>query len=742
MGKSLVIVESKAKASTINKFLGRAFTVKASVGHVRDLPKKGLSIDVDNDFEPTYATIRGKGKVLKELKDAAKKADLVYLASDFDREGEAIAWHITQALKLSEGSFKRVVFNEITKRAILEAMEHPGDIDMRKVDAQQARRVLDRLVGYKVSPVLWKTVYYGLSAGRVQSVALRLICEREDEIDAFVPEEFWTVDAIFATAGGDEIEARLESIDGKKAKIAEGERARAIVAALENETFAVSALQKRERKVNPLPPFITSTLQRDAANRLRFTSKRTMVVAQQLYEGLPIDGENVGLITYMRTDSTRMATEAIEEARKHIASSFGKEYLPSKPRRYRAKKGAQDAHEAIRPTSVERTPESVKPHLTSDQYRLYQLVWRRFVATQMAQAVYENTNVTIEAAGHAFKASGSVVRFPGWTAAYAAVWKKDVKELPALQEGEVLDLKSIKPNQRFTKPSARYSEATLIKELEAKGIGRPSTYATIIDTLKKRKYVALEKRQFAPTDLGHTVWNLLKHGFPHIFDVEFTAQMETELDKIESGEDEWVTVVRDFYEPFSERLTEVEGRIAELKQELIKETDKRCEKCGSVMVEKWGRNGRFLACSSYPDCKFTKPLDDEDMEQFDVKCDKCGKPMVVKHGRYGKFLGCSGYPDCKGTAPLPTGVSCPQESCDGVLVQRRTKRGRTFYGCTAYPKCEYAIWDKPVPVNCPSCQAGFMVEKGKKGEKILVCLECGERMSPDEARGAPGDDEV
>ncbi len=741
MGKSLVVVESKAKASTINKFLGRAYTVKASIGHVRDLPKKGLSIDVDNDFAPTYATIRGKSKVLKELKDAAKKADMVYLASDFDREGEAIAWHIAEMLKLPEGKFRRVVFNEITKKAILDAMNHPLDIDMHKVDAQQARRVLDRLVGYKVSPVLWKTIYYGLSAGRVQSVALRLICEREDEIDAFIAEEFWTVDAVFANAAGDEIEARLDKVDGKKSHIGDGETARAIVEKLRDEVFRVSALQKKERRVDPLPPFITSTLQRDAANRLRFSSKRTMVVAQQLYEGLSVSGENVGLITYMRTDSTRMATEAIEEARGHIRSAFGQQYLPDKPRRYRARKGAQDAHEAIRPTSVERTPESMKPFLTTDQFRLYELIWRRFVATQMERAVYENTTATIEARGHEFKATGSVVRFPGWTAVYSASWK-NVKELPTLEEEEELELRSLTPNQRFTKPPARYSEATLIKELEAKGIGRPSTYATIIDTLKKRKYVAIERRQFVPSDLGRTVWNLLKHGFPHVFDVEFTAQMETELDKVESGEDDWVSVVRDFYGPFSRRLDEVEGRIAELKQELIKETDKRCEKCGSVMVEKWGRNGRFLACSSYPDCKFTMPLDDEAKEEFDVKCELCGKPMVVKHGRFGKFLGCSGYPDCKGTSPLPTGVGCPQENCDGVLVQRRTKRGRTFYGCSAYPKCEYAIWDKPIPVNCPSCQAGFMVEKGNKSEKVLVCLECGERMSAEEARGTPGDDEV
>jgi len=498
MGKSLVIVESKAKAKTINKILGRGFTVKASIGHVRDLPKK-LGIDTENGFKPTYVTIRGKGKVLKELREAAGSADMVYLASDFDREGEAIAWHIAELLKLPADRMRRVVFNEITKRAILSAMEHPGEIDMNKVDAQQARRVLDRLVGYEVSPVLWKTIYYGLSAGRVQSVALRLICEREAEIEAFVAEEYWTIDAIFITAGGDEVEGRLERIDGKKVRITEGEQAHGIVKRLAGKDFRVASLKQRTRKVNPFPPFITSTLQRAAANKLRFTSKRTMTVAQQLYEGLSIGGENVGLITYMRTDSTRMAGEAVAEAMDHIASAFGKQFRAEKPRHYRSKKGAQDAHEAIRPTSVARTPESLKSHLTTDQFRLYQLIWRRFLATQMAQAVYENTTLMIEADGHGFKATGSVVAFPGWTAAYSAV-RTDINELPALQEGEAMDARSIDANQRFTKPPARYSEATLIKELESNGIGRPSTYATIVDTLKKRKYASgISSSRSSPT---------------------------------------------------------------------------------------------------------------------------------------------------------------------------------------------------------------------------------------------------
>ena len=730
MGKSLVIVESKAKAKTINKILGRGFTVKASIGHVRDLPKK-LGIDTENGFKPTYVTIRGKGKVLKELREAAGKSDMVYLASDFDREGEAIAWHIAELLKLPPEKMRRVVFNEITKGAILSAMEHPGEIDMNKVDAQQARRVLDRLVGYEVSPVLWKTIYYGLSAGRVQSVALRLICEREDEIEAFVPEEYWTIDAVFVTDKGDEIEGRLERIDGKKARIAEAEQAHGIVELLAGKDFHVASLKQRTRKVNPFPPFITSTLQRAAANRLRFTSKKTMMLAQQLYEGLPIDGENAGLISYMRTDSTRMAGEAVGEARDHIVSAFGKEYRAEKPRHYKTKKGAQDAHEAIRPTSVARTPESLKSHLSTDQFRLYQLIWRRFLATQMAPAVYENTTLMIEADGHGFKATGSVVAFPGWTSAYSAV-RTDIKELPALKEGEVLSARSIDANQRFTKPAARYSEATLIKTLESKGIGRPSTYAAIVDTLKKRRYVSIDKRLFAPTELGRTVWSLLGQAFSDIFNVDFTAQMESELDRVESGEDAWADVVEDLYGPLRSRLNDVEGRIADLKQSLIKETELRCEKCGSVMMEKWGRNGRFLACSAYPECKFTRPVEGEEPEEFDVKCEECGAPMVAKHGRFGQFLGCSNYPECKGTMPLPTGVACPQENCDGVLVQRRTKRGRTFYGCTKYPKCSYAIWDKPVPVTCPSCQAGFMVQKSTKSHgKQLVCLECGERTSPE-----------
>lgn len=729
MKRSLVIVESKAKASTIGKFLGRGYSVKASIGHVRDLPKKKLGIEIDEDFRPTYVTIRGKGKILKELREAAKKSDVVYLASDFDREGEAIAWHIKEILKLPEEKARRVVFNEITKRAIRAAIEEPGEIDMNKVDAQQARRVLDRIVGYKVSPVLWRTIYRGLSAGRVQSVALRLICEREAEIEAFEPQEFWTIDAVFATPDGQEFPARLERIGGKKAKIPTGEEARAILAALEGSEYAVSELKQRTRRVNPLPPFITSTLQREAANRLRYTSKKTMSIAQSLYEGLAVGSENVGLITYMRTDSTRVAEEALEEARAHLRATRGDAYVPEKPRRYRAKRGAQDAHEAIRPTSVERTPESLKPHLTPDQFRLYELIWKRFVASQASQAVHQNTTATIEAGEHAFVATGSVVEFAGWTSIYPAFWK-DVKELPPLEKGQKLDPVSVTPNQRFTKPPARYSEATLIKALEAKGIGRPSTYAAIIDTLRRRKYVEIEKRRFHPTELGRVVWDLLGKSFPDIFDVEFTARMESELDRVETGEDDWVTVIREFYEPFSKRLEEVEGRVAELKQSLMKETDKTCEKCGAPMVERWGRNGRFLACSAYPDCKFSMPVEGAEQEDPGIDCDECGAPMVVKHGRFGAFLGCSKYPECKNTMPLPTGVRCPEENCKGLLVKRRTKRGRTFYGCSEYPKCSYAIWDKPVPVTCPSCQAGFMVEKRTKGRgKELVCLECGERVS-------------
>ncbi|MBD3368497.1 MAG: type I DNA topoisomerase [Candidatus Eisenbacteria bacterium] len=730
MGKSLVIVESKAKAKTIGKFLGRGYTVKASVGHVRDLPKKKLAIDVEHDFEPTYVTIRGKGKVLKELKDAAKKADMVYLASDLDREGEAIAWHITEALKLPEKKTRRVVFNEITKRAIREAMEHPGDIDRNKVDAQQARRVLDRLVGYKVSPVLWKTIYYGLSAGRVQSVALRLICEREAAIEAFEPEEFWTIDAVFRNDDGVEFEARLDRIDGKKAKLGNESEAGAVLDTLEGRSFTVSSVEKRRRKVSPLPPFKTSTLQREAANRLRFSSKRTMMHAQSLYEGLPIAGETTGLITYMRTDSTRIANEALDEARTLIGEKYGSDYLPSKPRRFRAAKGAQDAHEAIRPTSIARTPRSIKQYLEPDQYRLYELIWNRFVASQMKSAVYDNTTALIEAERHVFKAKGSVTVFPGWTRVYPALWK-DAKELPDLTEGQDIEAASITPNQRFTKPPPRYSEATLIKELEKKGIGRPSTYATIVDTLKKRRYVTLEKRRFTPTELGRVVWDLLAIGFPDLFDVEFTARMESELDRVEAGKDEWVDVVREFYEPFDARVAEVEEKVGELKQSLIKETEKRCEKCGSVMVEKWGRNGKFLACSAYPECKFTMPVESEAMADIDVTCEKCGAPMAVKHGRYGPFLGCTKYPDCRNTAPIPTGVSCPEEGCGGHIVQKRTKRGRVFYGCSTYPKCGYAIWDKPVSKTCPSCQAGFMVEKGRN----LVCLECGERVAIEEDGG-------
>ncbi len=740
MGKSLVIVESKAKADTINKYLGQGFTVKASMGHVRDLPKKDLAIDVENRFAPTYVTIRGKGKVLTELRAAAKTADMVYLASDLDREGEAIAWHIAELLKLPPDRTRRVVFSEITKNSILEAMKHPREVDMRKVNAQQARRILDRLVGYEVSPVLWKTIYYGLSAGRVQSVALRLICEREDEIDAFVPDEFWTIDGIFETGGGDAVEAKLERVDGKKIRIEDGDSARAIASGLEGAAFAISDLTKSEKRVAPHPPFITSTLQREASNRLRFSSKKTMMLAQQLYEGLPIEGENVGLITYMRTDSTRVSDEAIAAARSYIFEHFGKDYLEPKERTFKAKKGAQDAHEAIRPTAVERTPESLKEQLTSDQFRIYQLIWRRFVATQMERAIYENTAVLITSGPYDFRAAGSVVRFAGWTAVYPHV-RKDIKELPALEVGEPMTAVSITPNQRFTKPPARYSEATLIKELEAQGIGRPSTYATIVDTLKKRKYVLVEKRQFAPTELGRTVWSLLGQAFPHVFNVEFTAGMESDLDRIESGDDDWVDVIGEFYRPFRERIDAVESQVKELKESLIKETEVRCEKCGAMMVEKWGRNGRFLACSTYPKCKSTKPVEGDETPEFDIACEKCGGKMIVKHGRFGEFLGCSNYPECKHTMAIPTGVSCPEEKCSGVLVKRRTKKGRIFYGCSAYPECGFAIWDKPVPSACPSCEAAFMVEKKPKGgDKELVCLECGERVTP-ETESSPDEPE-
>jgi DNA topoisomerase-1 len=732
--KNLVIVESPTKTKALKKFLGKEYVVEASVGHIKDLPKKKLGVEIENDFAPDYEIIRGKKKVLNQLKSQSKKVKAVYLAPDPDREGEAIAWHISQELEKINPKILRASFNEITKQAVLDGIKHAGQIDMDRVNAQQARRILDRLVGYKISPLLWKTVYKGLSAGRVQSVALRIICEREEEIENFVPKEYWSITALLETEAKESFSAKLEKIEGKSFEIPSKDEAEKLLSQIKKEDFLVGKISQEKKKRNPYPPYITSTLQQDAARRLSFSARKTMQVAQQLYEGVEL-GEmgSVGLITYMRTDSFRVAETAQKAARELIGANFGEKYLPAKPRRYRSKKTAQEAHEAIRPTYVDHQPEEIKSFLTRDQHRLYKLIWNRFVASQMNPAIYNSTKVEIQAGRFLFKASASQILFDGFLRVYQDIKEnssdeEEEKQLPVLKEKQKLNLLQLDPKQHFTKPPARFSEATLIKELEENGIGRPSTYAQIIFTIKQRKYVESQARKLFPTELGKTVNKILVGNFPQIFEVKFTATMEEELDKIEEGKEEWVKVLNDFYSPFKLNLEKVENDKKKIRKLTQQETDEVCEKCGSPMIIRWGRNGKFLACSAFPKCKNTKPLPGEENGTIlsDEKCELCGAPMMIKVSRYGKFLSCSRYPDCKFTRPFSIGVDCPQEGCDGYLVERKTKRGRLFFGCSNYPECKFATWDKPVKQSCPSCGASFMVEKSSKVKgEYLKCIKCG-----------------
>jgi len=726
MSKKAIIVESPKKARTISRLVGKDYVVKASVGHIKDLPTNKLGVDVENGFKPEYIAIKGKSKILKELRDAVKNVDEVLLGPDPDREGEAIAWHLADYLrKYSKGEFKRLVFHEVTKGALERALAEPGEIDQRKVDAQQARRVLDRLVGYLVSPFLWTTIKYGLSAGRVQTVALRLICEREDEIAAFVPEEYWSVTARLRTPEGEEFEAKLHKWAGKKASIPDEAKAMAVVRALETESFTVASVKRSKKKRNPLPPFITSTLQQEAFKKLRFSSRRTMALAQQLYEGVDVGDGTVGLITYMRTDSTRLSQDAVAAARELIGSTMGPQYVPSGPRLYRPKKAAQDAHEAIRPTSVTRTPESVKSYLSEPQAKLYELIWRRFVASQMESAVFDATSVDIEAGKALFRATGSVQVFDGFLRVYGDDGNGD-SVLPDLRDGERLELRELVPKQHFTEPPPRYTEATLVKALEEYGIGRPSTYAAIISTILAREYVERDRGKLRPTDLGVTVSRLLVKTFPDIFNVDFTALMESELDRVETGDAQWPGVVREFYGPFSTKLSEAESKKAEIKKALQEETDEECPKCGRKMVKKFGRNGPFLACPAYPECRGTKPIEAE--IESEETCEKCGAKMVVKRSKYGRFLACSNYPTCKNAQPLKIGVPCPVDGCNGEIVEKQSKRGRVFYGCDKYPTCTFASWDKPVAVPCPACGSPFMVHKiSKSGGESLYCQKCKHR---------------
>ncbi|BCU82083.1 DNA topoisomerase 1 [Polycladomyces abyssicola] len=683
MADSLVIVESPAKAKTIGKYLGKNYIVKASMGHVRDLPKSQLGVDIEHRYKPKYITIRGKGSVLKELREASKKVKRVYLAADPDREGEAIAWHLAHSLDLELDKPCRVVFNEITKQAVREAFKHPRKIDMDLVNAQQARRILDRLVGYGISPLLWKKVKKGLSAGRVQSVAVKLIIDREKEIRNFQPEEYWTVTAVLL-AGDEPFEAKFYGYGKDKAELKSEDDVKQLLEKIKGKRFVVGEIKKSERRRNPAPPFITSSLQQEAARKLNFRAAKTMSVAQQLYEGVELGKEgSVGLITYMRTDSTRVSEVAQSEARQYIAEQFGENFVPSQPRSHKKNAGAQDAHEAIRPTSVMRTPSQVKPYLSRDQYRLYKLIWERFVASQMAPAVLDVISCEVHAGDAVFRATGSKVKFPGFMKVYVEGnddnQKEEDKLLPPLEEGQVLKKKSIEPKQHFTQPPPRYTEARLVRTLEELGIGRPSTYAPTLETIQKRGYVTLEDKRFIPTELGEIVIELMEEFFPEILNVEFTANMEEELDHIEEGKVDWVKVLDAFYSQFRERLS-----VAEKEMETVEIQD----------------------------------------EVSDETCEKCGRPMVYKFGRYGKFLACSGFPDCRNTKPIlkSTGVTCPKCK-QGEIVERKTKRRRTFYGCSRYPECDFVSWDQPASRPCPRCE-NLMVIKKKKNESTIHCTEC------------------
>jgi len=755
-----VIVESPTKSRTLSKFLGRSFTVMASNGHVMDLPKSQLGVDIEHDFEPEYVPIRTKNQALAKIKAAAKDADRVYLAPDPDREGEAIAWHLATALKSARRPLQRLTFNEITERAVKQAIEHPRDIDMNLVNAQQARRVLDRLVGYKVSPFVWRTVRYGLSAGRVQSVALRLICEREESIKAFVPEEYWTLEADYETPSADRFTARLVRVGEQELEQGQirGLDAAARAAGLAEEIRAVRAqvagVETSPKQVHPKPPFITSTLQQTAYNRFGYTAQRTMKIAQQLYEGVTLGADgSFGLITYMRTDSPRLAGEAIGEMREWLQITYGDEYVPESPRQFRSKKAAQDAHEAIRPTMVERTPESVKPYLTEEQFRLYDLIWKRAVASQAASAEYLATTVEIEAGRLGLRATGRILKFAGFQKLYGLDEEDDAGEsrLPEVAVGVALTvaqataapaplpegeapagpIEPVRPLQHFTQPPPRYTEASLVKTLEEENIGRPSTYATIVDTVVKRGYVSREKRSLAPTDLGVAVNRLLLDSFPDVFNVNFTAQMEEELDEIEDGKQEWHQVVRDFWGPFSKDLEQAEKSHQQHKKRVEEVSTIPCPNDGAMLVKKFGRRGPFYACPNYPACKYTRPIEEAEMPvPVAGKCPECGAGLVARNGPFGRFISCERRPACKYTQPFTLGIKCP-DCGQGEIAEKRTRRGKTFYGCTRYPECTFAAWDKPRMTPCPSCGAPFLVEKETRKGLTLRCIKCKSSFDPE-----------
>ena len=808
MAKALVVVESPAKAKTINKYLGRDYKVIASMGHIRDLPKSKLGVDVDNDFAEEYQSLESRKKVIKELKDAAKDATDIFVATDPDREGEAIGWHIAQELGGKRRKIRRLMFNEITKKAVQEALNHPGVIDEKMVSAQRARRVLDRLVGYKISPLLWDKVRRGLSAGRVQSVALKLVCDREREIAAFVPEEYWNIIAKLAGPQPPEFEAKLLKKDGDPIKVANEEQSNAVLAGLEGASWIVSSVATKERKRHAPPPFITSKLQQTA----RFPVKKTMMTAQQLYEGgIDIPGLTGGLITYMRTDSVRVADEALTAVRDHIKTAFGADYMPEAPNYYKSKADAQDAHEAIRPTSLQHDPETVKPYLTQDQYSLYRLIWNRFVASQMTPATFDETIVDITAADYIFRVKGTVPKFAGWMATYgltpgepteAADKKEDddaesaTGQLPALAEGDRLELKALRPEQKFTPPPPRFTEATLVKELEENGIGRPSTYASIIGVLQDRDYVNKTEGKFKPTALGVIVSDLLAKAFDDIIDVDYTRSLEEDLDKIEEGKTDYAKTLGDFYKKFKKDLSKAGKEMQDLKKGI--EIGEACDKCGSPMLKRVGKFGPFIACSAYPECTNTREVETQEPEsetgEEEIEpCENCGKPMAVKRGRFGQFLACTGYPECKTTRKLiatkqgglraarpdqildekcprcganlvvkqgrygeftactkypeckyvkhkTTGVKCPKDADKGgEVVERKSKRGKVFFGCSNYPDCDFVLWNRPLAEKCPKCGAPYLVEKTTKkhGRQVLCNNEDCDYVRSEELEATP-----
>jgi DNA topoisomerase I len=765
MPKALVIVESPTKAKTINKYLGKQYVVKASLGHIKDLPKKDLSVDVEHGFQPRYEIIEGKKKLIGELKQAAKNVDNVYLAADPDREGEAICYHLQEELgngKKNGPRIYRVMFNEITKKAIQKAFETPGQVNIHLVDAQQARRVLDRLVGYKISPLLWDKVRRGLSAGRVQTVALRLIVEREREIRAFQKKEYWTIDVDLAAKKPPVLTARLIRQNDETPEIGNQATADGLIAQLEGSDYLVKSVGTREKKRNPVASFITSTLQQESSRKLRFSVKRTMMLAQRLYEGIELGKEGaVGLISYMRTDSTRVSDDALREAREYIAERYGKEFLPESANIYKSKKDAQDAHEAIRPTSTAYAPEVVEKYLAEDEMKLYRLIWNRFVASQMMPALYDQTTIDVSAKGkngvdYVFRATGSVLKFEGFLKVYQEGKDQTDEEdeelkhrLPAVVEGELLKFRAIKPEQHFTEPPPRYNEATLVKKLESDGVGRPSTYASILSTIQEREYVKKEGGRFLPTELGMVVVDLLLEAFDDIFDVKYTARMEeehmTDIKRMEKPIDEvcpkcgkplvikWGkhgSFIACTGYPECTYTRELTVDLPDVdKADLSEQGDEEyCENCGRPMVLKKGRFGTFYACTGYPDCKTTKPIGGSQKkpdQPLDEKCPQCGNHLVLKSGRYGEFTACSNYPTCKYVKQKTVGVKCP-ECSEGEVVERRSKRGKTFYGCSRYPDCNFVAWGKPVPQKCPECGSPYMVEKWLKAGPVWQCpnAEC------------------